>query len=504
MAKSPEDRPASADEMARELRSIAGLSDSNAPVLAHALTRVVVLPFRVLRPDPETDFLAFSLADAIASSLSALSSVVVRSSAVAARFARETPDLKVLASDADVDRVVIGALLRAGDQLRASVQLVQAPDGTLLASHTVQSSMGDLFGLQDFISGRMADALSPPLAGTAATPAPARDAPANARAYELYLRANELSRTYEGLARARDVYEQCLELDPEFAPAWAHVGRCYRVIGKYVDGSEDSESRAETAFQRALALNPALAIAHKFYANLEADMGRTERALSRLLRQAALHRNDPELFAGLVHACRYTGLFDHSVAAHSEARRLDPNVPTGLEQTLLVAGDIEQILQIQPPALIAGADDGIVVIGLGLAGRLDEARQRLKAMRQPSRIPAFQMWIDYLQAWLDRRSEEMIERSSAFNALKIRDDPEAIFQEGWLLCDAGAHDEGLPFLRRAIDRGYYAVQTLGTRPQFDLLRERSDFQAIVASAESGRQRALAAFRDAGGERLFGM
>ena len=504
LAKRPADRPASADEMADEVRAVRGLSASDTPVLAHALTRLVVLPFRVLRPDPETDFLAFSLADAIATSLSGLRSLVVRSSAVAARFAKDTPDLKALAAEADVDRVVIGALLRSGDQLRASVQLVEAPDGTLLTSHTVQSSMGDLFGLQDHIASRVAEALSLPLGGTVTTPPPVADAPRDPRAYELYLRANELARTYEGLARARDVYLRCLDLDPEFAPAWAHLGRCYRVIGKYVEDSPDSESRAEDAFRRALAINPRLAVAHKFYANLEADMGHTERALMRLLDQANRRGNDPEIFAGLVHACRYCGLYEPSIAAHDEARRLDPNVPTSLEQTLLMAGDIGRLMAIEPPAVVAGADDGIRVIGLGLAGNRDEARRRLLDMRQPSRISTFQAWIEYLQGWLDLRVDEMLTRLKETRTLKIQDDPEAIFQEGWLLCDVGEHERALPFLRRAVDKGYFAAPTLSGRRQFDALRGRADFDAIVADAEAGRRRALDAFRDAGGERLLGL
>ena len=130
-----------------------------------------MLPFRVLRPDPETDFLAFSLPDAIATSLSGIGSLVLRSSAVAARFAGETPDLKALAAEADVDRVVMGTLLRAGDQLRAAAQLVEAPGGTLLTSHTVQSSLGDLFRLQDDIARRVVEALSLPLTGAAAADA---------------------------------------------------------------------------------------------------------------------------------------------------------------------------------------------------------------------------------------------------------------------------------------------------------------------------------------------
>src|SRR4029078_5000409 len=129
LAKRPAERPASADAMPDELRAVRGVVGDDTPALARALTRIVVLPFRVLRPDPETDFLAFSLPDAIAPSLYGIRSLVVRSSAAGARFAGEAPDFKKLAAEMDVDRVVMGTLLRAGDQLRASTQLVEAPGG---------------------------------------------------------------------------------------------------------------------------------------------------------------------------------------------------------------------------------------------------------------------------------------------------------------------------------------------------------------------------------------
>jgi eukaryotic-like serine/threonine-protein kinase len=98
LAKRPAERPASAQAMAEELGAVRGASGDDTPAVARALTRLVVLPFRVLRPDPETDFLAFSLPDAIATSLSGIGSLVVRSSATAARFAGDAPDLKTLAT----------------------------------------------------------------------------------------------------------------------------------------------------------------------------------------------------------------------------------------------------------------------------------------------------------------------------------------------------------------------------------------------------------------------
>jgi non-specific serine/threonine protein kinase len=500
LAKRPADRFGSADEIAAELRLVRDADSDDSRAVARALTRIVVLPFRVLRTDPETDFLAVSLPEAIATSLSAVRSLVVRSSAAAARHASEHPDLKALAADADVDRVVMGSLLRAGDQVRATVQLVEAPGGTLLASESINSPLGDLFALQDDIARRVVAALSLPLSGDAMSPRP--EAPRNPRAYELYLRGNELARSYLQLPQARDLYQRALELDPQFAPAWAQLGRCHRVIGKFVEEAPDSDQRAKDAFERALALEPRLAVAHKFYATLEADMGRARQALERLLGQAARHGNDPELFAGLVHACRYCGLFEESIAAHAEARRLDPHISTSLEGTLLMTGDLERLLALGAP-VSGGGEEELRVIALGLAGRRDEARRLLAGIHSAG-LQAFETWMEFLIAWLDRRPDDMAGKLDSISGLKIQEDPEAIFLEGWLFCDAGAYEAGLDHLRRAVGRSYWVAPTLAGSPTFDPLRTHPVFLTVQAEAEAGRQRALTAFREAGGERLLGL
>jgi serine/threonine protein kinase/tetratricopeptide (TPR) repeat protein len=501
LAKRAADRPASAEAMAEQLRAVSGLKGDDTPALARALTRLVVLPFRILRSDPETDFLAWSLPDAIATSLSRIGSLVVRSSATAARFAGEAPDLKALAAEADVDRVVMGTLLRVGDQIRAIAQLVEAPGGTLLTSHTVQASLGDLFSLQDDIARRVVEALALPLGGPPDAPTP--DAPKSAHAYSFYLQAKELARSYEHLPEARSAYERCLELDERFAPAWAELGRCHRVIGKFIAGSAQSAARAEEAFGRALELSPRLSVAHKYYAHLEAETGHPRAAMMRLLGEASRHGNDAELFAGLVHACRYCGLYEQAIAAHEEARRLDPNVPTSLEQTLLMTCDFARLGAFERRSPASG--DGVIqVIGLGLAGRRDEARGALRRVRETTRVPAFHTWADVIQAWLDFSPERMVAGTSTLGALRIMEDPEAIFCQGWLLCDVGQHDRGLDLVRRAVAKGYAVAPTLAESRSFDAMRADPAFRDVLAQAEADRGQALAAFRDHGGTRLLGL
>jgi DNA-binding winged helix-turn-helix (wHTH) protein len=131
--------------------------EAPAPAESQPLTRLIVLSFRVLRPDPETDFLAFSLPDALTTSLSALASLVVRSSLVASRFSGEARDLKTIAAEADVDLVLTGTLLSAGDEIRVTAQLTDARTGALVWSQSTQTSIGNVFRLQDELTERVVD-----------------------------------------------------------------------------------------------------------------------------------------------------------------------------------------------------------------------------------------------------------------------------------------------------------------------------------------------------------
>ena len=503
MAKRPDDRYQSADAMSQDLRDVlARTTDSAETPTARPITRLIALPLRVLRPDSETDFLAFSLPDAIAGSLSGLDSLVVRSSVVAAKFSVEAPDLAEIAAQADVDIVLVGTLLRAGQGLRVSMQLLEAPGGTVLWSHQTQVSLGDLFQMQDDVAQHIVESLASPLVTQELSQA-RRDTPATAQAYEYYLRGNQLSAKGH-MSRpdatewelARDFYRRCVEEDPAFAPAWAQLGQVYRLTEKYFGTeAQDLLTDADAAFQRALGLNPDLPMAHKLYAYLEVEQGRAPDAMLRLIEQAKKRRADPELFAGLVHACRYCGLLEASLAAHEHAQRLDPKMPTSVINTYWHLGEYGRLADSEferHPVLVAMAwlmlnrapdvIDALTALRK-TTGRMSHLFTAVRAAAQGQR--------DETVAAIDRCA-------SGFH------DPEGLFYLTRLSAHVGDVEGALALFDRVVAGGFYCFPSFARDSWLDGLRTHAEFRRVLSLAEARHREATAALRDAGGERVLGI
>jgi len=497
LAKAPAQRYPSASAMALDLRGVLDSRDDE-PRRARAVTRFVVLPFRLLRPDPEIDFLAYSLADAIAMSLSSLESLIVRSSLAAVRFGAEVPNVTAIAKELDVDVVLTGTLLRVGDQLRAVVQLVDAPAGTLIWSDTSQVPVGDFFRLQDDLSRRIVESLALPLSGRERR-ALSQDVPSSAKAYEFYLRANQLGHDPASLDIARGLYEQAVEADPQYAPAWARLGQLYRVMGKF-RSEPDTVARAEAALNRALQLNPDLSTADRVYAQIEVDYGRAQDAMVRLIRRASSRSSDPELFAALVHTCRYCGLLKASVAAHERARRLDPKIRTSLQVTLFMAG--EYLRAAAEPGGYA-AIGGLALVMAGHPDALGQCRKDAEMLRVANMTPFADLWDARIALIEGTGSIAVLESATeAVIAGGLRD-PEGLYHLARGLAHFGREDRAVELLADAVDRGYSPSVTFSRDAWLEKLRRRIDFREILLKVEQRHQDARAAFMQAGGQALLG-
>jgi serine/threonine-protein kinase len=520
LAKAPEERWPSAAAMAAALRAARGASDATAGrvpagteldgarterLQARAVTRLMVLPFRLLRPDAEIDFLSFGLADALTVALGGLPGLVVRSSLSAAGLHGGAPDLLAVAREAEVDALLYGTLLRGGDRVRLQTQLVQVPGGTVLASATAQASLADVFALQDELTQTVVAALALHLS-------PADDrrlrerAPASGRAYELYLRGNDVRATSTStsqLLQARDLYEQAVEEDPAFAPAWARLGRVYRVMAKYGhDGGDDDGARcrrlAGEAFERALALDPQLPLAHNLYTYFQVEEpGGALPAMLRLLGQVASGARHPELYAGLVVACRFCGLLEASLAANREARRLDPRAHTSVQYTYLLLGDLVQ-------AMAHDENDTPTVRMMSLAelGRTADALAGLRALESKGLEGGLGAYITAIRASIEGDRAAVLAASAVPLHPRFRD-PEGIYINARWVARVGEGEAALSMLAVAA-RGYWPVSSWERDPAWSSLRDDARFVALLAGVRERQAEAQRAFAAAGGERLLGL
>jgi serine/threonine protein kinase/tetratricopeptide (TPR) repeat protein len=501
MMKSRPERYQTAEEMRRDLRACLARGDLTGSVVARATTRLMVLPFRILRADASIDYLAFSLPDAITVSLSGLESLVVRSSLAAEKFTSDALDLRAMATEAAVDAIVTGTLLQVGGLIRVSVQLVEVPVGTVMWSHAFQTPLTDMFQIQDAVCSAVVEALALPLSSREQRML-RRDVPSSSEAYGHYLRANRLSNISSQWLLAREAYQQAVEADPAYAPAWARYGRCLRVMSKYSRGPEASEwsKQAEEAFQRAFRINPDLSVAHNLYTYVEVEDGRAQEAIVRLLGRVRGRTSDPELYAGLVHACRYAGLLDASIAAFQRATRLDPAIRTSVSHSFYMKGEFDRAIELDaddPPYLTA--------VALVATGRAEEAAELCRKAHE--RTPANAHLILVLNAVTALVENDVtagraaVDRLLAFPAFS---DPEGLYY--WAHTCTGIGDTGraLDLLDRAVDSGLHCVEAFEVPPVFDILRNAPRFQALMERAREQHARAAQAFADAEGPQLLGL
>jgi DNA-binding winged helix-turn-helix (wHTH) protein/tetratricopeptide (TPR) repeat protein len=465
-------------------------------VKPRTLTRLIVLPFRMLRPDADTEFLAFSLPDAITASLAELTSLVVRSSVAAGRSTndKELVDLKKVAVEADVDVIVTGTLLRAGDAVRVSAQLTDAATGTLLCSDTAQAPLGDLFRLQDDLTRHIVAALSLPLTSRERRMLE-RDVPSSAKAYDFFLRGNQLSYDSKQWTVARDLYLRAVEEDSGYAPAWARLGRIHHVMAKYLEtGTRDGLDRAEAAFRRALELNPELAMAHKLFAQLEVDLGRARDAMARLIERA--QSADAELLAGLVSACRYCGLLDASVAAHGRAVAIEPRIRTSVPHTWFLQADYERVAGRKITEF-----PYIVALSLSALGRRDEALPALRDLEQTTRTRLKDFAIA-ARTLLEGKADESVAAVGRIVASDFRD-PEGLFYLSRHLAHLNETGPAIGLLERVVEGGFFCYPAMTSDPWLAPLRKKPAFTQLLHHAESQHREASTLFARAGGDKALG-
>jgi len=266
-------------------------------------------------------------------------------------------------------------------------------------------------------------------------------------------------------------------------------------MGKYLDtGTKEALDRAETAFRRALELNPELTMAHKLYAQLEVDLGRAPEAMARLLERA--HTADPELLAGLVSACRYCGLLDASVAAHRRAVALEPKIRTSIPHTWFMQADHAKVATIKIAEF-----PYIVPLSLAELGRESEAVPILKELepRIPTRLR------DFIVAARTLLEGQIAESIAAVNRVASSGfgDPEGLFYLSRHMAHLKEAGPALDLFERVVAGGFVCFPIMARDPWLDPIRKKPAFAKLLRQAETRHQEAGAIFDRLDGNRMLG-
>jgi DNA-binding winged helix-turn-helix (wHTH) protein/TolB-like protein len=457
---------------------------------------LAVLPFQNLRANSETEFLGFSLADAVITKLGYVSELSVRPSYAVQGYKAQPIDLRRVAFDLNVDTLLTGTILREGDDLRITCQLIDVKTENILWKGGFDLKYEKLLTVQDTVANQIIKGLALTLSPSEAAQLK-RGESISPLAYEYYLRGIDLYSTSD-FPVAIKMLEKSIELAPDHALTWAHLGKAYTANASFQFGGADQYRKAQNAFERALALQPDQIDARIYMANMFTDTGRVEKAVP-LLRQALeTNPNHAEVHWELGYAYRFAGMLRESVLESEQARRLDPAVKLN-SSTLngyLYLGQYDAFLASLPKtdefALIAfyrGLGKYYQGDWKGAATQFDRASELDASLIQAQIGKALSLGIRH-------RSSEglavLLDVETKINERGVGD-PEAAYKIAQADAILGDKVSALRVFKRSIDRGFFPYPYLLTDPLLDNLRNEPEFNQLVSSARRRHQAFVAAF-----------
>jgi TolB-like protein/DNA-binding winged helix-turn-helix (wHTH) protein len=289
---------------------------------------IVVLPFANLSDDREQQYFADGITEDLTTDLSRLSHMLVISRNTAFTYRTKPVDTKQIGHELGIRYVLEGSVQRSGNEVRVSAQLIDAATDTHLWAERFDRGIGDLFALQNEITGRIGNTLNLELmAAEAARPTIHPDALDYIFRGRAVLFGKSLSR--ENSAEAISLFAHALALDPQSAEAQTYLAGALvnRVITSMTDSAAADLARAEELIDQALPASPRFSYAHYVKASVLRAQNRCEEALPEFETALALRRNMVGALQGLGWCKLVTGSIDEVIPLEEQAIRLSPRDP---------------------------------------------------------------------------------------------------------------------------------------------------------------------------------
>ncbi len=419
---------------------------------------IAVLPFADMSPEQDQEYFSDGIAEEIINALTKVEELRVAARTSAFAFKGKNLDIRKVGEQLRVGTVLEGSVRKAGKRLRVTAQLVDISDGYQLWSQRYDRQLDDVFAIQDEIAENIVKALRVVLSdeeSRAIEKAPTE----NVEAYDYYLRGRQFFHQFRrtGIQFARRMFERAIEVDPNYALAYAGVADCCAFLYMYWDGSNANLESAESASRKALELDPELAEAHASRGFALSLSRRYDEA--RCAFETAIQRN-PKLYEAhylYARACFQEGRLEDAVRHYEEAARVRPE-------------DYQALFLMQGPLHALGRDEDAKE-----AGRrgLEVAEKHLELNPDDARAL-------YLSAaalmQLDQR-ERALEWGQRAYAIDPSDSA-VLYNVACVYAHGGMTDEALDCLDRAVENGFGHREWLDNDTDLDSLRNHPRFKGL--------------------------
>jgi TolB-like protein/Tfp pilus assembly protein PilF len=470
-------------------RGAPGEQDASASpeVAAPDLRSVAVLPFATRSEDRQDEYFSEGMHDDVLTQLSKIDSLTVISRTSVMQYAGTTKPIPEIAAELGVATILEGGIQRSGDRVRVNVQLIEASTDRHMWAETYDEELtaANVFAIQSDLAKQIAAALKATLSPEQTARIDAAPTQ-NLEALDLYSRARYvmLSGTGRGesLEQARDLLLRAVELDPDYARAWAQLGSVYLTLGSQgILPPAEARRRALEAVDRSLELEPDLPDAHSARAQLLTSELRYEEAEQENLRALELNPGSAEEHRRYARLLLQLNRHDEAAREARRAVELDPLSVTAratLGDAMWWAGDwagtvteSHKLIEMAPDLAYAYYNLGY---GYAMQGQNDEAIQAFqKAVELDPTDPLNSLGL----AWSWARADQ---RDSALAAVSTVPEEGALLKEIAIVYgELGELDTAYDYLYRAVEADPGSIGTLQSDHSADPLKADPRYENLL-------------------------
>ena len=418
-----------------------------------SLHSLAVLPFINETSDPGTEYLSDGITDSIINRLSQLPELRVLARGTVFTYKGKEVDPRKVGRELDVKAIVTGSIFQRGDELRVQVSLVNTKDGTQMWGEQYNEKLSDIFQVQTEIANEISSRLKVQLTG-AQEKRMNRNDTQNLEAYQLYLKGRYYlnKRTESDFKKAADSFQHAINIDPNYAAAYAGLSDCYSLQSNWgFLPANVGYPKARAAAEKAIQLDDRLAEAHTSLASITSMYDWNWPAAEKNFKRAI------ELNPNYATGHHWYAFYLSQMKRHDEAIR-----------------EIEKAQQLDPLSLIINANCGFF---LYVGRRYDEALRQLE--RTVDLDPGFALAYQYMGYVYIQKNQKVESINALQKAVQLSPENTPFVADlGWAYALAGRKDEANEILTKllALSKEQYvppyhiAAIYLGLQQQDEALR----------------------------------